>query len=156
MPTPYKRVRVTVSTVRRIENYTLLLATLKTSDGMTIADVSDLLHKSPSGARKYMKPLRETGAIHITGYEGRRENFEGFPIYSLVSDEAAQAFMELIGLPESKFPARARKEAVNVSPGRRVHILEDDIRYNVDLVEGVCRRDPFALPVEFFARQAVA
>ena len=64
---PIERVRSTSATQRRIENMQKLIGELSTHE-MLADEIAWFLKFSPSGARKYIRDLREAGVIELARY----------------------------------------------------------------------------------------
>ena len=61
---PIERVRSTSATLRRIENMQKLIAELQQHE-MLADEIAWFLKFSPSGARKYIRDLRDAGVIEL-------------------------------------------------------------------------------------------
>src|SRR5262249_45278320 len=64
---PIERVRSTSATLRRIENMQKLIGELAMHE-MLADEIAWFLKFSPSGARKYIRDLREAGVIELARY----------------------------------------------------------------------------------------
>ncbi len=133
------RTRTTAATQRRIANMHILLAALSTRDMMR-DEFCELLHFSPSGARKYIRELREAGVIEVARYVDPSAHNFGMPVYRLVSGTADAFLAETCEV--KKAPAVKRRETVATDPSRHMHIMGDDVFYSARSPRVVVARDP--------------
>jgi len=90
---PIERVRSTSATLRRIENMQKLVAELQNHE-MLADEIAWFLKFSPSGARKYIRDLREAGVIELARYIEGTATYLGKAVYQLTPDaERVQAFL---------------------------------------------------------------
>ncbi|WP_295991644.1 ArsR family transcriptional regulator [Rugamonas sp.] len=139
------RTRDTLNTRRRLENLRCLIDAFGARQ-MEAADICDLLKFSPSGARKYVRELREDRIIEVARHIDSTATYLGKVIYKLTLDEAKiAALLAEIDQP-SRAPTRKQYKPVKPAPpsvpGRSVHIIGDDTHYAVRLARIVPARDP--------------
>lgn len=142
---PQPHVRITEATMRRQENFRKLIERMKLG-GMAFDEICEFLVMSPSGGRKYLRELRDAEVLKIErhdgpGFHGNGAAFEGFPIWGLISHEAAEQFMDATKQvrPHST-PARKKLEQED-DPSVRVYMAHDDTRFVVPRAVVVPRRD---------------
>jgi hypothetical protein len=151
-----ERVRSTSATLRRIENMQKLIAEL-TQHEMLADEIAWFLKFSPSGARKYIRDLREAGVIELSRYVEGTATYLGKAVYQLTPDpERIAAFLAAIAQPkrEGAPPRKERpglREQAMAGSGRHFHILADDTHYAIRVNRGPVMRDPlvaaFRLPM---------
>jgi hypothetical protein len=144
---PIERVRSTSATLRRIENMQKLVAELQNHE-MLADEIAWFLKFSPSGARKYIRDLREAGVIELARYIEGTATYLGKAVYQLTPDaERVQAFLAAIAQPkrEGAPPRKERpslREQSMAGNGRHFHILADDTHYAIRVNRGPVQRDP--------------
>jgi hypothetical protein len=79
---PIERVRSTSATLRRIENMQKLIGELSLHE-MLADEIAWFLKFSPSGARKYIRDLREAGVIELARYIEGTATYLGKAVYQL-------------------------------------------------------------------------
>ena len=79
---PIERVRSTSATQRRIENMQKLIGELSTHE-MLADEIAWFLKFSPSGARKYIRDLREAGVIELARYIEGTATYLGKAVYQI-------------------------------------------------------------------------
>lgn len=147
------RTRNTIPTRRRLDNLRRLIASFSLSQ-MEAADICDLLQFSPSGARKYIRDLREARVIEVARYIDGTTKYLGRPLYKLTADQVlitafmAQLNSELPAAPRSYAP----KPIKELGAGCRLHIMADDTHYAVRVSRAPAVRD--ALVAAFFGPAA--
>jgi hypothetical protein len=123
---PIERVRSTSATQRRIENMQKLIGELSTHE-MLADEIAWFLKFSPSGARKYIRDLREAGVIELARYIEGTATYLGKAVYQISPDpERVKAFLAAIVQPKRE-GAAPRKERPGLReqrppfphPGRR-------------------------------------
>lgn len=137
-----------LQTTRRLARINSLVTTLLTRD-LGRDDVATLLAVTPSGARKYLGDLREAGVIQLARYEGGTAYSLGHPVYTMaMTAEQAQAY--LADLAKSQ-PSRAAakpspsKSAMSIAlrdPRRHIHLMADDVPFQIRLSRMPVMRDP--------------
>jgi hypothetical protein len=144
---PIERVRSTSATLRRIENMQKLIGELALHE-MLADEIAWFLKFSPSGARKYIRDLREAGVIELARYIEGTATYLGKAVYQLTPDpERVQAFLAAIVQPKRE-GAAPRKERPSLrdqnmaGSGRHFHILADDTHYAIRVNRGPVTRDP--------------
>ncbi|MES2127963.1 MAG: winged helix-turn-helix domain-containing protein [Pseudomonadota bacterium] len=144
---PIERVRSTSATQRRIENMQKLIGELMTHE-MLADEIAWFLKFSPSGARKYIRDLREAGVIELARYIEGTATYLGKAVYRISPDpERVQAFLAAIvqpkreGAPPRKERAGAREQNM-AGAGRHFHILADDTHYAIRVNRNPVGRDP--------------
>jgi hypothetical protein len=80
-----ERVRSTSATMRRIENMQKLIGELQLHE-MLADEIAWFLKFSPSGARKYIRDLREAGVIELARYVEGTATYLGKAVYQLTPD----------------------------------------------------------------------
>ncbi|WP_165391023.1 MULTISPECIES: winged helix-turn-helix domain-containing protein [Pseudoduganella] len=144
---PIERVRSTSATLRRIENMQKLIGELQQHE-MLADEIAWFLKFSPSGARKYIRDLREAGVIELARYIEGTATYLGKAVYRLTPDaERVQAFLAAIAQPkrEGTPPRKERpslREQSMAGSGRHFHILADDTHYAIRVNRGPVTRDP--------------
>jgi predicted transcriptional regulator len=131
-------------TAERIERIRRLITELQDRD-MRREDIADLLEMGPSGVRKYIADLRESGVMEIARYADGTATFLGYAEYRLAlgADETREYLANLAAAPTS-----GRKEKVPEftlaarDPSRRFHILADDTHYAIRVSRAPIVRDP--------------
>ncbi len=125
--------RNTSATKRRYDNMVILLDALRNAD-MTAEEFSTLLSFSPSGTRKYIRDLREAGAIELARYINGTATYLGQAVYCISPDEERVIkFLDDLRQPETK-PAAPRpttRKQQELGEGRSIHIMSDDTHYAV-------------------------
>ena len=97
---PIERVRSTSATLRRIENMQKLIGELSLHE-MLADEIAWFLKFSPSGARKYIRDLREAGVIELARYIEGTATYLGQAVYQLTPDpERVKAFLAAIVQPK--------------------------------------------------------
>ncbi len=144
---PIERVRSTSATLRRIENMQKLINELVTHE-MLADEIAWFLKFSPSGARKYIRDLRDAGVIELARYIEGTATYLGKAVYQITPDPLrVQAFLAAIVQPKRE-GAPVRKERPGVGeqsmagPGRHFHILADDTHYAIRVNRNPVARDP--------------
>lgn len=125
----------------RVEKIKLLIDTFRKRDLMR-DEVGHVLGYSPSGARKYIKDLREFGVIELARYVEGTATFLGYPVYKLTSD--AQRVEDFLATVESnmQMPARGQGEfKAVVDPTRHFHIMQDDVQHAIRVSRVKVARD---------------
>jgi DNA-binding Lrp family transcriptional regulator len=144
---PIERVRSTSATLRRIENMQKLIAELQNHE-MLADEIAWFLKFSPSGARKYIRDLRDAGVIELARYIEGTATYLGKAVYQLTPDaERVKAFLAAIVQPkrEGAPPRKERpslREQSMAGSGRHFHILADDTHYAIRVNRGPVMRDP--------------
>ena len=106
---PIERVRSTSATQRRIENMQKLIGELSTHE-MLADEIAWFLKFSPSGARKYIRDLREAGVIELARYIEGTATYLGKAVYQISPDpDRVKAFLAAIVQPKRE-GAAPRKE----------------------------------------------
>jgi DNA-binding Lrp family transcriptional regulator len=142
-----ERVRSTSATLRRIENMQKLIGELSMHE-MLADEIAWFLKFSPSGARKYIRDLREAGVIELARYVEGTATYLGKAVYQLTPDpERIAAFLAAIAQPkrEGAPPRKERpglREQAMAGSGRHFHILADDTHYAIRVNRGPVMRDP--------------
>jgi DNA-binding transcriptional ArsR family regulator len=138
------RIRHTVATQRRLDNMRMLVEALGQRE-MLADEICDLLKFSPSGARKYIRDLREDGVIELARYVDGTATYLGLAVYTLTPDpERVRAFLAGLGQPQQLAPpSRGRlNRFAAAGPGRHFHIIADDTHYAVRVSRVQVFRDP--------------
>ncbi|MFZ3286582.1 MAG: ArsR family transcriptional regulator [Telluria sp.] len=139
--------------LERANNIRRLIAEI-TAREMSRDEIHTFLGFSPSGCRKYINPLHDAGVIEIARRLGASKRSLGQPVYCISSD-AKRVTRFLAGLATNEPPpprgARTQLEIAQRDPTRHFHLLRDDIGYQVRVSRNHVKRDPLALPPEFFA-----
>lgn len=144
---PIERVRSTSATLRRIENMQKLIGELSVHE-MLADEIAWFLKFSPSGARKYIRDLRDAGVIELARYIEGTATYLGKAVYQLTPDpERVRAFLSAIVQPkrEGVAPRKERpglREQSMAGNGRHFHILADDTHYAIRVNRGPVMRDP--------------
>jgi hypothetical protein len=144
---PIERVRSTSATQRRIENMQKLINELMDHE-MLADEIAWFLKFSPSGARKYIRDLREAGVIELARYVEGTATYLGKAVYQISPDpERVQAFLAAIAQPkrEGAPPRKERpglREQAMAGSGRHFHILADDTHYAIRVNRNPVGRDP--------------
>lgn len=144
---PIERVRSTSATLRRIENMQKLIGELAQHE-MLADEIAWFLKFSPSGARKYIRDLREAGVIELARYIEGTATYLGKAVYQLTPDpERVRTFLAAIVQPkrEGAPPRRERpalRDQVMAGNGRHFHILADDTHYAIRVNRAPVARDP--------------
>lgn len=108
-------VRKTSATERRVENMQKLVAELVNHD-MLADEIAWFLKFSPSGARKYIRDLREAGVVELAHYVESTATYIGKAVYRIASDpERIQAFLAAITQPKRE--GKHRKVDSGLSQG---------------------------------------
>lgn len=122
------RIRSTVATRARVQNFTRLIDMLR-GGRMLRDEIGEFLGMSPSGRRKYILELRKGGVIELAGFIDATRWCEGHPFFALTGDEAVIAdFLSKLALPALDEP-RLVIPRPSREPGRHVHILRDDVEH---------------------------
>jgi DNA-binding Lrp family transcriptional regulator len=144
---PIERVRSTSATLRRIENMQKLVAELQQHE-MLADEIAWFLKFSPSGARKYIRDLRDAGVIELARYIEGTATYLGKAVYQLTPDpERVKTFLAAIvqpkreGAPPRKERPSLREQAM-AGAGRHFHILADDTHYAIRVNRAPVTRDP--------------
>lgn len=144
---PIERVRSTSATQRRIENMQKLIGELSTHE-MLADEIAWFLKFSPSGARKYIRDLREAGVIELARYIEGTATYLGKAVYQISPDpDRVKAFLAAIVQPkrEGAAPRKERpglREQSMAGNGRHFHILADDTHYAIRVNRNPVARDP--------------
>ncbi|WP_426111498.1 ArsR family transcriptional regulator [Massilia sp. PWRC2] len=144
---PIERVRSTSATQRRIENMQKLIGELSTHE-MLADEIAWFLKFSPSGARKYIRDLREAGVIELARYIEGTATYLGKAVYQISPDpDRVKAFLAAIVQPkrEGVAPRKERpglREQAMAGSGRHFHILADDTHYAIRVNRSPVARDP--------------
>jgi hypothetical protein len=144
---PIERIRSTSATQRRIENMQKLINELMQHE-MLADEIAWFLKFSPSGARKYIRDLREAGVIELARYIEGTATYLGKAVYQICPDkERVQAFLAAINQPkrEGAPPRKERpglREQAMAGTGRHFHILADDTHYAIRVNRSPVARDP--------------
>lgn len=144
---PIERVRSTSATLRRIENMQRLIGELSVHE-MLADEIAWFLKFSPSGARKYIRDLRDAGVIELARYIEGTATYLGKAVYQLSPDpERVRTFLAAIVQPK-RDGVVARKDRMGQrdqslsGSGRHFHILADDTHYAIRVNRGPVTRDP--------------
>ena len=144
---PIERVRSTSATLRRIENMQKLIGELSVHE-MLADEIAWFLKFSPSGARKYIRDLRDAGVIELARYIEGTATYLGKAVYQITPDpERVRAFLAAIVQPkrDGAAPRKDRpglREQSMAGSGRHFHILADDTHYAIRVNRGPVMRDP--------------
>jgi DNA-binding Lrp family transcriptional regulator len=144
---PIERVRSTSATQRRIENMQKLIGELAQHE-MLADEIAWFLKFSPSGARKYIRDLRDAGVIELARYIEGTATYLGKAVYQISPDpERVKAFLAAIVQPkrEGVAPRKERpglREQNMAGTGRHFHILADDTHYAIRMNRTPVTRDP--------------
>ena len=144
---PIERVRSTSATLRRIENMQKLIGELSVHE-MLADEIAWFLKFSPSGARKYIRDLRDAGVIELARYIEGTATYLGKAVYQLSPEpERVRAFLAAIVQPkrDGAAPRKDRpglREQSMAGNGRHFHILADDTHYAIRVNRGPVTRDP--------------
>lgn len=144
---PIERVRSTSATQRRIENMQKLINELMDHE-MLADEIAWFLKFSPSGARKYIRDLREAGVIELARYVEGTATYLGKAVYQISPDpERVKSFLAAIAQPkrEGAPPRKERpglREQAMAGTGRHFHILADDTHYAIRVNRNPVGRDP--------------
>ena len=144
---PIARVRSTAATGRRNASLRRLVAEFSLRE-MTVPDVANFLDFSTSGARKYIRDLREAGVIELARYIEGTATYLGKAVYQISPDpERVKAFLAAICQPkrEGAAPRKERpglREQSMAGTGRHFHILADDTHYAIRVNRSPVARDP--------------
>ncbi|MCG2584440.1 winged helix-turn-helix domain-containing protein [Massilia sp. TS11] len=144
---PIERIRSTSATQRRIENMQKLIKELANHE-MLADEIAWFLKFSPSGARKYIRDLREAGVIELARYVEGTATYLGKAVYQITPDpERVKAFLAAIVQPKREAPAARRerpslREQNMAGSGRHFHILADDTHYAIRVNRTPVMRDP--------------
>lgn len=141
------RIRHTVATQRRLDNMRLLVEALGQRE-MLADEICDLLKFSPSGARKYIRDLREAGVAELARYVDGTATYIGMAVYTITPDaERVRTF--LAGLAQPRAPAPLSRGRLNrfaaAGAGRHFHIIDDDTHYAVRVSRVQVFRDPLVV-----------
>jgi hypothetical protein len=144
---PIERVRSTSATLRRIENMQKLIGEISLHE-MLADEIAWFLKFSPSGARKYIRDLRDAGVIELARYIEGTSTYLGKAVYQITPDpERVRAFLAAIvqpkrdGVAPRKDRPGLREQSMSGS-GRHFHILADDTHYAIRVNRGPVMRDP--------------
>ncbi len=138
------RTRTTSATQRRTDNMRLLIVELGTRE-MLADDFCFFLKFSPSGARKYIRDLREAGVIELARYIEGTATYLGKAVYQITPVQLhIDAFLAEIAQPHrDAAPRRASTGSPHTAgPGRHFHIMGDDVRYAIRVSRVKIARDP--------------
>ncbi len=130
-----QRVRQTSAVERRAENMRKVVELLKASE-VTRIEVQLALALSPSGARSYIRELRDNEVMILDRCEPRayahyRDHSPGEAIFRINSDEQLVArFLARICEPKRMRKAVASK-TIDAEPGRHIHVMADDVNYSI-------------------------
>ena len=144
---PIERVRSTSATLRRIENMQKLIHELSAHE-MLADEIAWFLKFSPSGARKYIRDLRDAGVIELARYIEGTATYLGKAVYQISPDpDRVKAFLAAIVQPkrEGAAPRKERpglREQNMAGSGRHFHILADDTHYAIRVNRNPVARDP--------------
>ncbi len=144
---PIERVRSTSATLRRIENMQKLIGELSVHE-MLADEIAWFLKFSPSGARKYIRDLRDAGVIELARYIEGTATYLGKAVYQITPDpERVRVFLAAIVQPkrDGAAPRKDRpglREQSMAGNGRHFHILADDTHYAIRINRGPVMRDP--------------
>lgn len=140
-------------TAARVANTKKLIEALAIS-AMTRDDICQLLQLGPSGARKYITDLRESGIMEVSALDSRHRP----SAYSLVDNPShIAAFIADLDVSRPFCSRGARSSNLAIAkrnPGRHFHPSQDGATFAVRVSTAPVAPDPFALPAEFFARRA--
>jgi predicted transcriptional regulator len=138
-------------TAERLEKIRKLVTALQDRD-MRREDIADLLAMGPSGVRKYIADLRESGVMEIARYADGTATFLGYAEYRLALgvDETREYLANLAAAPTSGRKDRISELALaERDPKRHIHIMQDDEYYQVRVSRSIPAPDP--LVVALFA-----
>jgi hypothetical protein len=149
---------VTQRTIERVANLRRLVDMLRQGELMR-DDAAAPLQIEVRTARAYFDELAGQGLIEVARREMRCNNLLGKPIYRLAaSDERIEAFLCAAERGEHTRqrcgPTRSLALA-QATPGRRIHIMQDDAPFFGKLLDLQVKADPFALPAAFFRGRAM-
>jgi predicted transcriptional regulator len=131
-------------TAERIERIRRLIIELQDRD-MRREDIADLLAMGPSGVRKYIADLRESGVMEIARYADGTATFLGYAEYRLAlgADETRDYLANLAAAPTSGRKGRISELAIaERDPRRHIHIMRDDEYYQVRVSRSIPAPDP--------------
>ena len=145
---PAERPRSLSGTARRIENMHKLVGELLAHE-MRADEIATTLNYSSSGARKYIRHLREEGVIERDRYLNATASYLGMPVYRLTLDpERVRVFLAALVAPKCddnkvrKKERSALPERIKGEPGRHFHLLGDDTDYAIRVSRETAQRDP--------------
>lgn len=144
---PVERIRSTSATLRRIENMQKLIGELATHE-MLADEIAWFLKFSPSGARKYIRDLRDAGVIELARYIEGTATYLGKAVYQLTPDpDRVRSFLAAILQPkrDGASPKKERpslRDQSAAGSGRHFHILADDTHYAIRVNRAPVQRDP--------------
>lgn len=147
LPKKWARLRSTSATERRVDNFKLLLKAMEETPLMS-DQISALLKFSPSGTRKYVREMREAGAIEIKCFVEGTATYVGRPLYQLGEPaRVAQFLVDIqsqngVGKPGPK-AAIATSAQHLADKSRHFHVMADDVHYAIKVTRiGPVVRDP--------------
>lgn len=130
----FTRTRSTRSTARRLVNVRILLEHLLVIDELSFDEISLLLKLSPSGSRKYIKDLRQSGLLIVARIDCVGSQTHGTTYFRLCNNkEKVRKALDLILETTSHTPIAksVRTPLRGSTDGRNFHIMLDDTEYQI-------------------------
>ena len=137
--------KVPVRTQGRIDNIKKVVGALRESE-LKRYELEALLQLSPSGTRKYVSELRESGVLELARYIDGTATYLGVPVFKLV-DDTKRVNDFLAGLDAGRVCAKRKcdKSQLDLAKrmaGRHFHIMADDTHYAIRVSRTPAFRDP--------------
>ena len=135
-------------TARRIQSMHKLVSELSAHE-MCADEIATALKYTASGARKYIRSLREAGVIELDRHIKGTATYLGMPVYRLTLDqECIRDFLATLDAPKlsggvvQKKNRLALPEKMTEERGRHFHIMADDTYYAIRVSRETAQRDP--------------
>jgi hypothetical protein len=130
-----QRVRQTSAVERRAENMRKVVDLLRAGE-ITRVEVQTALAMSPSGARSYIRELRDSEVMILDRCEPRtyvhyRDHSPGEAIFRINTDpQIVASFLDRITEPK-RIRQAALSKTIDAEPGRHIHVMADDVNYSI-------------------------
>lgn len=119
------------SSIARVNNMRMIIDALKCGE-LVRDDIGGMLGFSPSGVRKYLSDLRDSGIVVVDRLIEATKHCPGIPVYHLTDDaDLVERFLADLDANTVR-PKRATKNLIKVlrDTSRHIHIMNDDEGHN--------------------------
>lgn len=137
--------KVPVRTQERIDNIKKVVGALREGE-LKRYELEALLQLSPSGTRKYVADLRESGVLELARYVDGTSTYLGVPVFQLSPDKKRVddflAELDAGGVCPKRKCDKSQLDLAKRMAGRHFHIMQDDTHFAIRVSRSAVGRDP--------------